>query len=237
MKSVKVAYQEFTTGISGGKPARYYTADDIRNNRNRYNIRNHLWMAVTLLMERGMTENEACKRIHLTYKDMTVRQICDKMIADRRNKVYSFLEEPRMQRNSIQNFFGRSNRNVEGEEIVVTSTKMAVAPAPTKMAAAPAPTKMAAAPARKVVSYTDGDSSDEDVSGIDEDVSVSEQITASTSTALSRRVVESGRRVAQNSRRGGGGSAGGGGSSSGQYMSIANLNPLLRNVGGASIQF
>ena len=45
------------------------------------------------------------------------------------------------------------------------------------------------------------------------------------------------RGIRQPYRRGGGGSAGGGGSSSGPYMAIAKQEPVLRNVGGASIQF
>ena len=45
------------------------------------------------------------------------------------------------------------------------------------------------------------------------------------------------RGIRQPYRRGGGGSAGGGGSSSGPYMAIAKQEPMLRNVGGASIQF
>ena len=81
--------------------------------------------------------------------------------------------------------------------------------------------------------YLFGDSSGEDDSRIDD----SEQVTASASSALSDRVIGSGRQVAQNYRRGGGGSAGGGRSSSGPYMSITNLYPLLRNFGGSSIQY
>ena len=182
MPSVKFAYREFTTGINGGKPARYYTADDIRNNKKAYNRRNHLWMAVTVLLERGMTVETACKRIHLTYTNISVSEICDKIAADRRDKKFRFLEEPRMPRNSIQNFVGQSNQKHNAPTMMAAApTKMGAPPTmmdaaptmmgapPTMMAAAPTmmgapPTMMAAAPTSKVgrKQILDDSSSDDD---------------------------------------------------------------------------
>lgn len=123
-------WKEFDCGINGRKPSRFFTPEDRAANKDLYTLRNHFWMAMALLLERGMTVKNALSRISQTYKGMTPMKVCMEMRTDRAKKVFRFLDEPK---DTLHNYFGKSKWDgiVEAEKTVEIPTKMF---APSKVA-------------------------------------------------------------------------------------------------------
>ncbi len=113
-------WEEFDTGIGNRKPARFFTAEDRNDKKNQshYKKRSHFWMAMTMLIERGTSSRAAVSRIYQVYPNMKISEIHLAMQADRKNKVFRFMEAPKVPKSSILNHFGQSKE----EDTTTTNT-------------------------------------------------------------------------------------------------------------------
>jgi Transcriptional activator of glycolytic enzymes len=84
-------WMEWQSGIAGRKPARLFTARERGRRKSTFCRRKAFWEVVQLMTRRGTTSDEACDQIYQAYgPQLSVTQILDAMIVDRRNNTSPF---------------------------------------------------------------------------------------------------------------------------------------------------
>lgn len=88
-------WREWEFGIGGRKAARLFTARERGQKKSTFCRRKAFWEVVQLLIRRGHSSDQACDQIYQAYgQPLSVTQIIDAMIVDRRNNTSPFRDNP-----------------------------------------------------------------------------------------------------------------------------------------------
>jgi hypothetical protein len=91
-----MVWNEYNTGINGKKALRFYSIEDKTNvSRSTLRKREEFGLAMTLLLERGLTLNAALTRISTTYRAATnINAILDAVLKDNKARNLQYLQAP-----------------------------------------------------------------------------------------------------------------------------------------------
>ena len=119
---VKSVWNEFNTGINGNKALRFYTTED-HTPASRF--RCWIGVAMTLLIEDGLTVDGAVARIYRTYRGMNLTDIIKEIMTDHKTKNLKYLQVPK--ETAMEAFLrpGTKAQNVPMDNLNVTPATLA----------------------------------------------------------------------------------------------------------------